>query len=293
MEFEKEKILYTPTETNNVYYLSKNPIPTVCYRTDDGILHMLVPNKETYINGKPWYEVKSVSCRRKCKEIEKLPYWQWHVPYTIEDKWFCDKTLSYTPQDKDSIYQHLCNGDLVLKERTKCHPYTNSEMHKDGNEYVLTTEFSLHDNSALKKEEPLSYIRYDFECFQTWEECEKYIAFKRFSLECVNNKSEHDYSLQEACVYLKRKGYAPERRKQCLKAFDKILQDNPINELSVRNGKVWYGCEPEQQDVEYTEAPKNINRSMKILREYNEQCSYITNCINWYNHHRELVYDNN
>ena len=71
MEFEKDKILYTPTETTNVYYLSKNPIPTACYRTDDGALHMLVPNRETYINGEPWYEDKSVSGRKKCKEVDK------------------------------------------------------------------------------------------------------------------------------------------------------------------------------------------------------------------------------
>ena len=292
MEFEKDKILYTPTETTNVYYLSKNPIPTACYCTDDSTLHMLVPNRETYINGKPWYEVKSVSGRKKCKEIDKLPYWDWHISYDIEDKWFCDKTLPYSPRDKDSIYKYLCNGDLVLKERKHCYPHTNNTMKKDGNEYILTTEFNSHNNDYLKNEEPLTYIRYDSECFQTWEECQKYIALKRFSLECVNNKSEHDYSLQEACVYLKRKGYTPERRKQYLKAFDKVLQDNPINELSVRDGKVWYGCKSEQPDVENPEPPENINRSMKVLREYNEQCSYITHCINWYNHHRELVCDN-
>lgn len=292
MEFEKDKILYTPTETTNVYYLSKNPIPTACYCTDDSTLHMLVPNRETYINGKPWYEVKSVSGRKKCKEIDKLPYWDWHISYDIEDKWFCDKTLPYSPRDKDSIYKYLCNGDLVLKERKHCYPHTNNTMKKDGNEYILTTEFNSHNNDYLKNEEPLTYIRYDSECFQTWEECQKYIALKRFSLECVNNKSEHDYSLQEACVYLKRKGYTPERRKQYLKAFDKVLQDNPINELSVRDGKVWYGCKSEQPDVENPEPPENINRSMKALREYNEQCSYITHCINWYNHHRELVCDN-
>lgn len=292
MEFEKDKILYTPTETTNVYYLSKNPIPTACYCTDDSTLHMLVPNRETYINGKPWYEVKSVSGRKKCKEIDKLPYWDWHISYDIEDKWFCDKTLPYSPRDKDSIYKYLCNGDLVLKERKHCYPHTNNTMKKDGNEYILTTEFNSHNNDYLKNEEPLTYIRYDSECFQTWEECQKYIALKRFSLECVNNKSEHDYSLQEACVYLKRKGYTPERRKQYLKAFDKVLQDNPINELSVRDGKVWYGCKSEQPDVENPELPENINRSMKALREYNEQCSYITHCINWYNHHRELVCDN-
>lgn len=292
MEFEKDKILYTPTETTNVYYLSKNPIPTACYCTDDSTLHMLVPNRETYINGKPWYEVKSVSGRKKCKEIDKLPYWDWHISYDIEDKWFCDKTLPYSPRDKDSIYKYLCNGDLVLKERKHCYPHTNNTMKKDGNKYILTTEFNSHNNDYLKNEEPLTYIRYDSECFQTWEECQKYIALKRFSLECVNNKSEHDYSLQEACVYLKRKGYTPERRKQYLKAFDKVLQDNPINELSVRDGKVWYGCKSEQPDVENPEPPENINRSMKALREYNEQCSYITHCINWYNHHRELVCDN-
>ena len=292
MEFEKDNILYTPTETTNVYYLSKNPIPTACYRTDDGALHMLVPNRETYINGKPWYEVKSVSGRKKCKEVDKSPYWYWHIPYEVEDRWFCDKTLPYLPRDKDSIYKYLCSGDLVLKERKNCYPHTNNTMKKDGNEYIMTTEFNSHDNDYLKNEEPLTYIRYDSECFQTWEECQKYIVFKRFSLECVNNKSEHDYSLQEACVYLKRKGYAPECRKQYLKAFDKVLQDNPINEVSVRDGKVWYGCKSEQPDVEYPEKPENINRSMKALREYNEQCSYITNCINWYNHHKELVLNN-
>ena len=46
MEFEKDKILYTPTETTNVYYLSKNPIPTACDGADDGALHVLVRSGE-------------------------------------------------------------------------------------------------------------------------------------------------------------------------------------------------------------------------------------------------------
>lgn len=289
MKFEKDKILYTPTETTNIYYLSNNPIPTVCYQTDDNVLHMIVPNRETYINGKPWYEVQSVSGRKKCKEVDKSPYWDWHIPYDVEDRWFCDKTLPYTPQDKESIYQYLCNGDLVLKERKHCHPHTNNIMERDGNEYIMTTEFNSHDNDYLKNEESLVYIRYNFECFQTWEECQRYITFKKCSLEWNNNKSEHDYSLQEACAYLKRKGYSPETRKRYLKVFDKILQDNPINQLFVRDDKVWYGCKSEHPDVENPEPPKNINISKKALREYNEQSNYIRYNINWYNHHKELI----
>lgn len=293
MGFDKNKILYTPTETTNVYFLSDNPIPTVCYQTDDTILHMIVPNRILYINGKPWYEVKSVSGRKKCKEVDKSPHWYWHIPYEVEYRWFCDKKLPYNPQDKDSIYQYLCNGELVLKEIKHCHPYTNNTMEKDGNEYIMTTEFNYHNNDWWKKGEPLTYIRYNFECFQTWEECQRYITFKKYSLEWNNNKSERDYSLQEACVYLKRKGYSPEDRKKYLKAFDKVLQYNPINQLFVRDGKIWYGCKSEQPDIEKPELPENINRSKKALREYNEQCNYITYCINWYNHHRELEVDDN
>lgn len=296
MRCDTTKIVYTPSDNTVNYYLGERPQPQIGYIISEYynkvVVAHLVPNKIIFVNDKPWYETKSVTTHKPIKEVEKLPYWNWKATCKIEDVWFCDKNIKYNIHDKNIIAELLEQDVLVLSEDKYITPWTNTHMKKDGKDYIITTEFTNHDNDWYKHTVEHSREWNANEVFQTYNECVKYIKYQTWFYNMRNSVDDITYSLQEACRYLKNKGYSPEDRKKYLEAFDKILQDNPINELFVRDGKVWYGCKSEQPDVETPEPPENINRSMKVLREYNEQCSYITNCINWYNHHKELVLNN-
>mgnify|MGYP004461830867 FL=1 len=286
MEIVKKNIYYIPNicdDAINFNYTKGNIKPMCVYLTDEG-LKRIVPNVETYINGKPWYEIGQVSCKVSAKEFT----YKSHCSYEREEHWTYpeSKKVIFDLHDKESIYQYLVKGWLVPISYKNVF-YVDSDAKKDGNGYILTEKFQTHDTGFFGKSRADSIVCYENEMFFTYEACEKYIAYRQFCAEQRLAQSDEEYSLCEACQYLKRQGFSATDRKKYLDAFKKV--DNIINkELWVRDGKVYVNSECDKAMLmNRPKCPDNFTRSKKAREEYNEKCAEVRR-YNWTLTHKLL-----
>lgn len=286
MEIVKKNIYYIPDicDLINFNYFKGNVKPMCVYLTDEG-LKRIVPNIETYINGKPWYEIGQVSCKVSAKEFT----YKSHCPYEREEHWVYPesrKAVLYW-RDKEAVYQYLVKGWFVPISYKNVF-YVDSNAKKDGNGYILTEKFQAHDTGFFGKSRADSIRCYENEMFSTYEACEKYIAYRQFCAEQRLALSDEEYSVCEACYYLKRQGFSATDRKKYLDAFRKV--DNIINkELQVRDGKVYVDseCCNKKMLMDRPKCPNNFTRSKKAREEYYKKCTEVRR-YNWTLTHKLL-----
>lgn len=287
MEIVKKNIYYIPNicdDAMNFNYAKGNVKPMCVYLTDEG-LKRIVPNVETYINGKPWYEVRQVSCKVSAKEFT----YKSHCPYEREEHWAYpeSKKVIINWRDKEGIYQYLVKGWLVPISYKNVF-YVDYDAKKDGNGYILTEKFQAHDTGFFGKSRADSIRCFENEMFFTYEACEKYIAYRQFCAEQRLVLSDEEYSVYDACYYLKCKGFSATNRKKYLDAFKKL--DNIANKkLWVRDGKVYVDseCCNKKMLMKRPKYPDNYARSKKAREEYNKQCAEVRR-YNWTLTHKLL-----
>lgn len=285
MEIVKKNIYYIPNicDSINFNYFKGDVKPMCVYLTDEG-LKRIVPNVETYINGKPWYEIGQVSCRVSAKEFT----YKSHCPYEREEHWVYPesrKAVLYW-RDEEAVHQYLVKGWFVPISYKNVF-YVDSNVTKDGNGYILTEKFQAHDTGFFGKSRADSIRCYENEIFSTYEACEKYIAYRQFCAEQRLALSDEEYTVCEACYYLKRQGFSAIDRKKYLDAFKKV--DNIADkELWVRDGKVYVDSECyKEMLMDRPKYPDNYARSKKAREEYNKKCAEIRR-YNWTLTHKLL-----
>ena len=285
MKIVKKNIYYIPNICDNAMdysYIRGNVKPMCVYLTDEG-LKRIVPNVETYINGKPWYEVRQVSCKVSAKEFT----YKSHCPYEREKHWAYpeSKKAIINWRDKEGIYQYLVKGWLVPISYKNVF-YVDYDVKKDSNGYILTEKFQAHDTGFFGKSRADSIKCYENEMFFTYEACEKYIAYRQFCAEQRLALSDEEYSVCEACKYLKYKGFGVDRKKY-LDAFKKV--DNIAKkELWVRDGKVYVDSECyKEMLMDNPKCPDNYAHSKKAREEYNKKCAKVRR-YNWTLTHKLL-----
>ena len=287
MEIIKKNIYYIPNVCDNAMnfsYAKGNVKPMCVYLTDSG-LKRIVPNIETYINGKPWYEVRQVSCKVSAKEFT----YKSHCPYEREERLIYpeSKRAILNWRDKEAVYRYLIKGWLVPISYKNVF-YVDSNVKKDGNGYILTEKFQAHDIGFFGKSRADSIVCYENEMFFTYEACEKYIAYRQFCVKQRMALSDEEYSVCEACYYLKRQGFRATDRKKYLDAFRKV--DNIINkELWVRDGKVYIDseCCNKKMLMDRPKYPDNYAHSKKAREEYHKKCAEVRR-YNWAMTHKLL-----
>lgn len=286
MGIVKKNIYYIPNICDDAMkysYIRGNVKPMCVYLTDEG-LKRIVPNIETYINGKPWYEIGQVSCKVSAKEFT----YKSHCPYEREEHWAYpeSKGTILNWRDKECIYQYLVKGWFVPISYKNVF-YVDYDAKKDGNGYILTEKFQAHDTGFFGKSLANSIKCYENEMFFTYEACEKYIAYRQFCAEQRLALSDEEYSVREACKYLKYKGFNAIDRKKYLDAFKKV--DNIANkELWVRDGKVYVNSECyKEMLMDRPKYPDNYARNKKAREEYNKQCAEVRR-YNWTLKHKLL-----
>lgn len=285
MEIVKKNIYYIPNihDSINFNYAKNNVKPMCVYLTDEG-LKRIVPNVETYINGKPWYEIGQVSCKVSAKEFT----YKSHCPYEREEHWACpeSKKVVFDWRDKEAVYQYLVKGWLVPISYKNVF-YVDYDAKKDGNGYILTEKFQAHDTGFFGKSRADSIVCFENEMFFTYKACEKYIAYRQFCAEQRLALSNEEYSVCEACRCLKNKGFNATDRKKYLDAFKKI--DNIADkELWVRDGKVYVDSECyKEMLMKNPKYPDNYARSKKAREEYNKKCAEVRR-YNWTLTHKRL-----
>lgn len=286
MGIVKKNIYYIPNicdDAINFNYAKGNVKPMCVYLTDEG-LKRIVPNVETYINGKPWYEVGQVSCKVSAKEFTYKSY----CPYEREERWAYLESMNavFNWRDKETVYQYLVKGWIVPISYKNVF-YVNSDVKKDGNSYILTEKFQAHDIGFFGKSRADSIRCSENEMFFTYEECEKYIAYRQFRAAQELALSDEEYSMCKACQYLKCKGFNAIDRKKYLNAFKKV--DNIADkELWVRDGKVYVDSECyKEMLMDRPKYPDNYARSKKAREEYNKKCAEVRR-YNWTLTHKLL-----
>lgn len=287
MVIVKKNIYYIPNicdDAINFNYTKDNVKPMCVYLTDEG-LKRIVPNVETYINGKPWYEIGQVSCKVSAKEFT----YKSHCPYEREERWAYpeSKKAIINWRNRKVVYQYLVKGWLVPISYKNVF-YVDSNAKKDGNGYILTEKFQAHDTGFFGKSRADSIRCSENEMFFTHEECEKYIAYRQFRAAQELALSDEEYSVCKACQYLKCKGFSAIDRKKYLDAFKKV--DNIINkELWVCDGKVYVDseCCNKKMLMDRPKYPDNYARSKKAREEYNEKCAEVRR-YNWTLKHKLL-----
>lgn len=286
MEIVKKNIYYIPNicDSINFNYFKGNVKPMCVYLTDEG-LKRIVPNIETYINGKPWYEVQQVSCKISAKEFT----YKSHCPYEREERLIYpeSKRAILNWRDRQAVYRYLVKGWLVPISYKNVF-YVNSNAKKDGNGYILTEKFQAHDTGFFGKSRADSIRYYENEMFSTYEACEKYIAYRQFRAKQELAMSDEEYSVCEACQYLKHKGFSAVDRKKYLDAFKKVGNITE-KEVHVRDGKVYVDseCCNKKMLMDRPKFPDNYARSKKAREEYNKKCAEVRR-YNWTLTHKLL-----
>lgn len=285
MENVKKNIYYIPNicdDAMNYSYIRGNVKPMCVYLTDEG-LKRIVPNIETYINGKPWYEIGQVSCKVSAKEFT----YKSHCPYEREEHWAYpeSKKVVFDWRDKEAVYQYLVKGWLVPISYKNVF-YVDYDAKKDGNGYILTEKFQAHDTGFFGKSRADSIVCFENEMFFTYEACEKYITYRQFCAEQQLALSDEEYSVREACKYLKYKGFGVDRKKY-LDAFKKV-GNIAKKELWVRDGKVYVDSECyKEMLMDNPKCPDNFTRSKKVREEHNKKCAEVRR-YNWTLTHKLL-----
>ena len=287
MEIVKKNIYYIPDICDNAMnfnYVKGNVKPMCVYLTDEG-LKRIVPNVETYINGKPWYEIGQVSCKISAKEFT----YKSHCPYEREERLIYpeSKGVILNWRDRQAVYRYLVKGWLVPISYKNVF-YVDSNAKKDGNGYILTEKFQAHDTGFFGESRADSIRYYENEMFSTYEACEKYIAYKQFCAKQELAMSDEEYSVCQACQYLKHKGFSAVDRKKCLDAFKKV-GNIAEKEVYVRDGKVYVDseCCNKKMLMDRPKCPDNFTRSKKAREEYNKKCAEVRR-YNWTMTHKLL-----
>lgn len=287
MEIVKKNIYYIPDICDNAMnfnYVKGNVKPMCVYLTDEG-LKRIVPNVETYINGKPWYEIGQVSCKISAKEFT----YKSHCPYEREERLIYpeSKGVILNWRDRQAVYRYLVKGWLVPISYKNVF-YVDSNAKKDGNGYILTEKFQAHDTGFFGKSRADSIRYYENEMFSTYEACEKYIAYKQFCAKQELAMSDEEYSVCQACQYLKHKGFSAVDRKKYLDAFKKV-GNIAEKEVYVRDGKVYVDseCCNKKMLMDRPKCPDNFTRSKKAREEYNKKCTEVRR-YNWTLTHKLL-----
>lgn len=286
MEIVKKNIYYIPDicDSINFNYFKGNVKPMCVYLTDEG-LKRIVPNIETYINGKPWYEVQQVSCKISAKEFT----YKSHCPYEREERLIYpeSKRAILNWRDRQAVYRYLVKGWLVPISYKNVF-YVDSNAKKDGNGYILTEKFQAHDTGFFGESRADSIRYYENEMFSTYEACEKYIAYRQFRAKQELAMSDEEYSVCEACQYLKHKGFSAVDRKKYLDAFKKVGNITE-KEVHVRDGKVYVDseCCNKKMLMDRPKFPDNYARSKKAREEYNKKCAEVRR-YNWTLTHKLL-----
>lgn len=286
MEIVKKNIYYIPNICNsiNFNYFKGDVKPMCVYLTDEG-LKRIVPNIETYINGKPWYEVQQVSCKISAKEFT----YKSHCPYEREERLIYpeSKRAILNWRDRQAVYRYLVKGWLVPISYKNVF-YVDSNAKKDGNGYILTEKFQAHDTGFFGESRADSIRYYENEMFSTYEACEKYIAYRQFRAKQELAMSDEEYSVCEACRYLKHKGFSAVDRKKYLDAFKKVGNITE-KEVHVRDGKVYVDseCCNKKMLMDRPKFPDNYARSKKAREEYNKKCAEVRR-YNWTLTHKLL-----
>lgn len=287
MEIVKKNIYYIPDICDNAMnfnYVKGNVKPMCVYLTDEG-LKRIVPNVETYINGKPWYEIGQVSCKISAKEFT----YKSHCPYEREERLIYpeSKGVILNWRDRQAVYRYLVKGWLVPISYKNVF-YVDSNAKKDGNGYILTEKFQAHDTGFFGESRADSIRYYENEMFSTYEACEKYIAYKQFCAKQELAMSDEEYSVCQACQYLKHKGFSAVDRKKYLDAFKKV-GNIAEKEVYVRDGKVYVDseCCNKKMLMDRPKCPDNFTRSKKAREEYNKKCAEVRR-YNWTLTHKLL-----
>lgn len=286
MEIVKKNIYYIPNicDSINFNYFKGDVKPMCVYLTDEG-LKRIVPNIETYINGKPWYEVQQVSCKISAKEFT----YKSHCPYEREERLIYpeSKRAILNWRDRQAVYRYLVKGWLVPISYKNVF-YVDSNAKKDGNGYILTEKFQAHDTGFFGESRADSIRYYENEMFSTYEACEKYIAYRQFRAKQELAMSDEEYSVCEACQYLKHKGFSAVDRKKYLDAFKKVGNITE-KEVHVRDGKVYVDseCCNKKMLMDRPKFPDNYARSKKAREEYNKKCAEVRR-YNWTLTHKLL-----
>lgn len=287
MGIVKKNIYYIPNICDNAMnfnYAKGNVKPMCVYLTDEG-LKRIVPNIETYINGKPWYEIGQVSCKVSAKEFT----YKSHCPYEREEHWAYpdSKKAIINWRDKEGIYQYLVKGWFVPISYKNVF-YVDYDAKKDGNGYILTEKFQAHDTGFFGKSRADSIVCFENEMFFTYEACEKYITYRQFCAEQQLALSDEEYSVCEACQYLKHKGFSAVDRKKYLDAFKKVGNITE-KEVHVRDGKVYVDseCCNKKMLMDRPKCPDNFTRNKKAREEYNKKCTEVRR-YNWTLTHKLL-----
>lgn len=286
MEIVKKNIYYIPDicDSINFNYFKGDVKPMCVYLTDEG-LKRIVPNIETYINGKPWYEVQQVSCKISAKEFT----YKSHCPYEREERLIYpeSKRAILNWRDRQAVYRYLVKGWLVPISYKNVF-YVDSNAKKDGNGYILTEKFQAHDTGFFGESRADSIRYYENEMFSTYEACEKYIAYRQFRAKQELAMSDEEYSVCEACQYLKHKGFSAVDRKKYLDAFKKVGNITE-KEVHVRDGKVYVDseCCNKKMLMDRPKFPDNYARSKKAREEYNKKCAEVRR-YNWTLTHKLL-----
>lgn len=285
MEIVKKNIYYIPDicDSINFNYFKGDVKPMCVYLTDEG-LKRIVPNIETYINGKPWYEVQQVSCKISAKEFT----YKSHCSYEREERLIYpeSKGAILNWRDRQAVYRYLVKGWLVPISYKNVF-YVDSNVKKDGNGYILTEKFQAHDTGFFGKSRADSIRCFENEMFSTYEACEKYIAYKQFCAKQELAMSEEEYSVCEACQYLKHKGFSAVDRKKYLDAFKKV-GNIAEKEVHVRDGKIYVDSECyKEMLMDRPKCPDNFTRSKKAQEEYNKKYAEVRR-HNWTLTHKLL-----
>lgn len=286
MEIVKKNIYYIPDicDSINFNYFKGDVKPMCVYLTDEG-LKRIVPNIEIYINGKPWYEVQQVSCKISAKEFT----YKSHCPYEREERLIYpeSKRAILNWRDRQAVYRYLVKGWFVPISYKNVF-YVDSNAKKDGNGYILTEKFQAHDTGFFGESRADSIRYYENEMFSTYEACEKYIAYRQFRAKQELAMSDEEYSVCEACQYLKHKGFSAVDRKKYLDAFKKVGNITE-KEVHVRDGKVYVDseCCNKKMLMDRPKFPDNYARSKKAREEYNKKCAEVRR-YNWTLTHKLL-----
>ena len=224
-----------------------------------------------------------MSCKVSAKEF----IYKSHCPYEREEHWAYpeSKKVVFDWRDKEAVYQYLVKGWLVPISYKNVF-YVDYDAKKDGNGYILTEKFQAHDTGFFGKSLADSIKCYENEMFFTYEACEKYIAYRQFCAEQQLALSDEEYSVREACKYLKYKGFGVDRKKY-LDAFKKV-GNIAKKELWVRDGKVYVDSECyKEMLMDNPKYPDNYARSKKAREEYNKKCAEVRR-YNWTLTHKLL-----
>lgn len=278
--FDKKRIVYVCKFNSDTYIITNSKPVAVyidCFNNDGSIwARKIVSNQETWINDKPWWEVHNVSEVKHTLDIENC-----HPNYKIENKLYFDPNESTHYEDKDWILNKLKTKELVVVSDKNCF-YIDNRVEKTNEGFLCTDRFSCCDGSWYHNSPARAVKFYRHEYFSNYEDCAKDIFYRIKKIKWICSYSDEEYSLLEACHYLKQKGYSARQRHDYLEVIKQLDNVGDV-EVFVRNNKVYVNHQKTGKVLmEKPKLTKDIKNSPKKYRMWVEECNRIDNKINWY-----------